>query len=250
MNKLYIVSCGTGGTNYITPEAKKALDECEVVVSYSKYARELSSLIVNKELHTSGMTHEIQRCTMAVEFASQGKTTCIISNGDSNIYGIASVIVEIIDEKDLWDKVDLVSLPGITALLAAASKVGAPLSQDFATVSLSERQNSFELIDKRVKAALEADFILGIYNPKSKKRTIGYENFIKSLEGYENRIAVIASHMGREDKESITITTAKELIQKGLENEDITMSTLIIIGNTQTRLTKNGKILTPRGCAN
>lgn len=250
MNKLYIVSCGTGGTNYITPEAKNALEDCEVVVSYSKYARELSSLIEGKELHTSGMTHEVQRCTMAVDFAVSGKTTCIISNGDSNVYGIASVIVEIIDEKDLWDKIELISLPGITAILAAASKVGAPLSQDFATVSLSERQNSFELIDKRVKSALEADFILGIYNPKSKKRVIGYENFIEALKPYEQRVAIIASHMGREDKESITITTAKELIEKGLENPLITMSTLIIIGNTQTRLTKNGQILTPRGCAN
>jgi len=250
MSKLYIVSCGTGGTNYITPEAREALKECEIVVSYSKYARELSSLIDGKELHTSGMTHEVQRCTSAVEFASQGKTTCIISNGDSNVYGIASVIVEIIDEKDLWDKVELISLPGVTALLAAAAKVGAALSQDFATISLSERQNSFDLIDKRVKAALDADFILGIYNPKSKKRIIGYENFIEALKPYENRIAVIASHMGREEKESITITTAKELIEKGLDNPLITMSTLIIIGNTQTRLTKNGKVLTPRGCAN
>lgn len=250
MNKLYIVSCGTGGTNYITPEARNALESCEVVVAYSKYARELSSLIEGKEIYTSGMTHEVQRCESAVEFASQGRTTCIISNGDSNVYGIASVVVEIIDNKDLWDKVELISLPGITALLAAAAKVGAPLSQDFATVSLSERQNSFELINKRVKAALEADFILGIYNPKSKKRIIGYENFLEALKPYEERIAIIASHMGREDKESVIITKARELVDKGLENPLITMSTLIIIGNTQTRLTKNGKILTPRGCAN
>lgn len=250
MNRLYIVSCGTGGTNYLTQEAKNALKECEVVVSYSKYARELSELIDEKEIHTSGMTHEIQRCESAVEFTREGRTTCIISNGDSNVYGIASVIVEIIDNKNLWDEVELISLPGITALLAAAAKVGAPLSQDFATISLSERQNSFELIDKRVKAALEADFILGIYNPKSKKRTIGYINFLEALKPYEDRVAIIASHMGREDKENITITTAKELINEGLENPLVTMSTLIIIGNTQTKVTKNGTILTPRGCAN
>ncbi|QKF82160.1 precorrin-3B C(17)-methyltransferase [Halarcobacter ebronensis] len=250
-NRLYIVSSGAGGTSYITPEAKKALKECEVVVSYSKYAKELKELIEGKEIYTSGMTHEIERCNQAIEYAKQGKTTCIVSNGDANVYGMATLIVEIIDEKELWDEIELISLPGVTSFLAAASKVGAPISQDFSIISLSDRLTDINLIDKRVKAALACDFILGIYNPKSKKRVLPYQNFLKALEdGYQDRIAIIASNVGREEKEKITITTAKDLITQDINHEAVSMSTLIIICNSNTRLTKNGKVLTPRGYLN
>jgi precorrin-3B C17-methyltransferase len=95
-------------------------EEAEVIVSYSKYARELGSLIKGKELFTSGMTHEIARCTQAIEYAREGKTTAILSNGDVNVYGMATLIVELMDEKDLWDEIELISLPGVTSFLAAA----------------------------------------------------------------------------------------------------------------------------------
>ncbi|AXH15136.1 precorrin-3B C(17)-methyltransferase [Malaciobacter mytili] len=249
--RLYIVSSGAGGTSYITPEAKKAIENSEVIVAYSKYARELKELIEGKEIFTSGMTHEIERCNQAIQYAKEGKTTSIISNGDTNVYGMATLIVEIMDEKNLWDEIELISLPGVTSFLAAASKVGAPVSQDFAIISLSDRLTDINLIDKRVKAALDCDFIMGIYNPKSKKRIKPYENFLKALEnGYENRIAIIATHVGREEKEKITITTAQDLITQGIEHEAVCMSTLIIICNSNTKLTKNGLVLTPRGYLN
>ena len=250
MNKLYIVSSGAGGTNYITPEARAALDECEVVVSYSKYARELSELIGDKELYTSGMTHEIERCSQAIEYAMSGKVTCIISNGDANVFGMATLIVELIDEKNLWDEIELISLPGVTSFLAAAAKVGAPVSQDFSVISLSDRLTDINMIDKRVRASLETDFIIGIYNPKSKKRIKPYQNFLKALEDNEERIAIIAQHVGRNEKEKITITTTKELIEGDITHPDVGMSTLIIVCNSNTKLTKNGLVLTPRGYLN
>lgn len=249
--RLYIVSSGAGGTSYITPEAKKALQDCDVVVSYTKYARELKELIEGKELFTSGMTHEIERCNQAIEYASQGKTTCIVSNGDTNVYGMATLIVEIMDEKNLWDEVELISLPGVTSFLAAASKAGAPVSQDFSIISLSDRLTDINLIDKRVKAALDCDFVLGIYNPKSKKRILPYQNFLRALEnGYQDRIAIIASNVGREEKEKITITKAQDLIDQDIAHPAVSMSTLIIICNSNSKLTKNGKVLTPRGYLN
>jgi precorrin-3B methylase len=106
MKRLYVVSTGAGGVGYISPEALKAIKEAEVIVSYSKYARELGSLIEGKELFTSGMTHEIARCTQAIEYARQGKTTAILSNGDVNVYGMATLIVELMDEKNLWDEIE------------------------------------------------------------------------------------------------------------------------------------------------
>ena len=247
MNKLYIVSSGAGGLNYITPEARAAIDECEVVVSYSKYARELSSILEGKELFTSGMTHEIERCAQAIEYARSGKITCIISNGDANVFGMATLVVELLDEKNLWDEIELISLPGVTSFLAAASKVGAPISQDFAVISLSDRLTDINMIDKRVRAALETDFIIGIYNPKSKKRIKPYQNFLNALEDNDERIAIIASHVGREGKEKITITNTSDLIKEGITHEAVSMSTLIIVCNSNTRLTKNGLVLTPRG---
>ena len=250
MNKLYIVSSGAGGIHYITPDAKKALDECEVIVSYTKYAKELKELLEGKEIYTSGMTHEIERCNQAIESAKSGKTTCIISNGDANVFGMATLIVELIDEKNLWDEIELISIPGVTSFLAAASKVGAPVSGDFAIISLSDRLTDINLIDKRVKYALECDFVIGIYNPKSKKRIQPYQNFLARLSEVDERITIIAQNVGRDEKEDITITTTTELIEQDIAHEKVGMNTMIIICNSNTRLTKNGLVLTPRGYLN
>jgi precorrin-3B C17-methyltransferase len=247
--KLYIISSGAGSDTYITTQAIEAIEDCEVVVSYTKYAKELNNLIKDKELFTSGMTHEIERANQAIEFAKNGKTTCIISNGDVNVFGMATLIVELIDEQNLWDEVELISVPGVTSFLAAASRVGAPVSQDFAIISLSDRLTDINMIDKRVRNSLDADFILGIYNPKSKKRIQPYLNFLDALKDIDERIAIVASNVGR-DKEKINITTTTDLINKGLEHEDVSMSTLIMICNSNTKLTKNGKVLTPRGYLN
>ncbi len=250
MKKLYIVSSGAGGIHYITPDARAALEECEVVVSYTKYAKELSDLLENKEVYTSGMTHEIERCNQAIEYANSGKTTCIISNGDANVFGMATLIVELIDEKNLWDDIELISLPGVTSFLAAAAKVGAPVSGDFAIISLSDRLTDINLIDKRVKSTLECDFVLGIYNPKSKKRIQPYQNFLARLNEVDEKIAIIAQNVGRDDKENITITTTTELIEQDIEHEKVGMNTIIIICNSKTKLTSNGLVLTPRGYLN
>ena len=131
MNTLYLVSTGIGGVSGLTIEAKKAFNESEVIVGYTKYIKELMPLIKDKEIYKSGMTKEIERCKMAIDFAKSGKTTTIISNGDINVFGMATLIVELIDEQNLWDDVELVSFPGVSAVFATACKVGAPISQEF-----------------------------------------------------------------------------------------------------------------------
>lgn len=246
MNKLYIVSIGAGGTNYITSEAKDAINESKVVVSYSKYARELEELLCGKKLITSGMTHEIQRCNQAVESAKNGRTTSILSNGDSNVFGISSIIVELLEKRDLWNDIELINIPGVTSFLAAASKVGAPISQDFFIISLSNRSTDIKLVDKRVKLALECDVVLGIYNPKSKKRVQPYQNFLKRLKEVDERIVIIARSVGRENKEEITITNSSKLFEDDLIDEKVCMNTLLIVCNSTTKLTQNGLVLTPK----
>ncbi len=249
MKKLYILSSGAGGIEFITQEAIKALKDSEVIVSYTKYAKELKELIQDKELYTSGMTHEIDRANRAIEFAKSGKTTSIISNGDVNVFGMATLVIELIDKQNLWDAIEVISLPGVTSFLAIASRIGAPISQDFAIISLSDRLTDIDLIDKRVKNSLEADFIIGIYNPKSKTRTKPYLNFIEALKHINEKIAIIGSNIGRE-KEYINITTTTDLINQSVDHKDISMSTLIIICNSTSKLTKNGLVLTPRGYLN
>ena len=249
MKKLYILSSGAGGLDYLTAEAIEALKECEVVVSYIKYAKELNQLFEGKEIYTSGMRREINRCQEAIEFAKSGKTTAIISNGDVNVYGMATLVVELIDEQNLWEEIEVISIAGVTSFLAAASRVGAPVSQDFAIISLSDKLTDINIIDKRVKNSLEADFVLGIYNPISKKRIKPYQNFLNRLKESEKRIVVIASNVGRE-KEKIIITDTDKLIKEGIEYSEIFMSTLIIVCNSNTKLTKNGLVLTPRGYLN
>jgi precorrin-3B C17-methyltransferase len=247
--KLYILSSGAGGDEFITKRAFEALKQTEVVVAYTKYAKELKHLLEGKELFTSGMTKEIERCKIAIELAKSGKTTAIISNGDVNVYGMATLIVELIDEMELWDDIEVENIAGVTALLAVASRVGAPLSQDFAVISLSDRLTSPKLIRKRVKLSLEADFVIGIYNPKSRTRIKPYLEFLEELEKVGDRLIVIASNVGR-PKEKITITTSRDLIKKQEEHPDVTMSTLILVGNSNTKITKNGLLLTPRGYLN
>lgn len=249
MKRLYIISSGAGGTEYLTSEALKALDECEVVVCYNRYAKDLKALIEGKELYKSGMTKEIDRVNKAIEYAKSGRTTALISNGDVNVYGLATLAVELVDEQGLWDEVEVISVAGVTSFLAGASLVGAPVSGDFAIVSLSDKLTDINLIDKRVKLALEGDFVLGIYNPKSRKRIQPYLNFLDRLKEVPNRVVVIAKHIGREEQ-SVVVTDSEDLINQGLEHPELGMSTLIIVGNSTTKLTKNGLVLTPRGYLN
>jgi precorrin-3B C17-methyltransferase len=245
--KLFILSFGCGGTAYLTQEAIMALKESQIVVAYSKYARELESYLENKKLITSGMTHEKTRCQEAIQSALEGKTTTILSNGDANVFGISSLIFEQLDEQNLWENIEVIMIAGISSFLAVASKVGAFLS-DIALLNFSTKFNQFGTIKKRFEACMENDFTIGIYNPKSKKKTLIYDYFLEILEKYEERIVVIASNVGR-DKEKITITSTKELIQAGNENPLIGMATLIIICASSTSLTQNGFVLSENICS-
>lgn len=250
MGKLTLVSTGAGGSRYLTNEAIKTIKEADLIVAYTKYAKDLPELVADKEVFTTPMTKEIERVQYAIDEAQKGRTVALLSNGDANVYAMGSLVVELLDTYDLWEKIEYSSLAGISSVLALASEVGAPLSQDFCLISLSDRLTSAELIQKRIRFALEADFVISIYNPKSRSRLEPYQGMLNQLATIEkSRVVVIARDLGRPDQ-MIKITTAEELIAAGTANEDVNMSTTLLIGNTTTKLTKDGRVLTPRGYLN
>jgi len=250
MGKLTLVSTGAGGNRYLTNEAINAIKEADLIVAYTKYAKDLPELVADKEVFTTPMTKEIERVQHAIDEAEKGRTVALLSNGDANVYAMGSLVVELLDTYDLWDKVEYSALPGISSVLALASEVGAPLSQDFCLISLSDRLTDAALISKRIRFALEADFVISIYNPKSKSRLEPYRDMLEQLKNVdENRIIVVARDLGRSDQ-TIIITTAKELVHAGVENSEVNMSTTLLIGNSTTKLTKDGRVLTPRGYLN
>jgi len=250
MGKLTLVSTGAGGSRYLTQEAILAIQEADLIVAYTKYAKDLPELMSDKEVFTTPMTKEIERVSHAVNEAKSGKTVALISNGDANVYAMGSLVVELIDVNNYWDDIEYKSLPGISSVLALASEVGAPLSQDFCLISLSDRLTDFDLIQKRIALALEADFVISIYNPKSRSRLEPYNQMLEKLKKIDpQRPIVIARDLGRENQ-MVKVITAKELILAGVENEDVNMSTTLLIGNSTTTLTKDGRVLTPRGYLN
>jgi len=250
MGKLTLVSTGAGGGRYLTCEAKEALQNADIIVGYTKYLKDIKEYIAEKETFSTGMTKELERVRYAIEAAKSGKEVALISNGDANVYAMGSLVVELLDTLDLWEEIEYISLPGISSVFALASEVGAPLSQDMCLISLSDRLTDFDLIQKRVRFALEADFIIAIYNPKSKSRLEPYRAFLKQLETLpKERIVVLGSNLGRA-KQELRIITIKELIELGVETEEIGMSTTILVSNSTTKLTKNGLVLTPRGYLN
>ncbi len=244
--KLYILSTGPGGTHGITGDALNAINDSEIIVGYEPYLEEIKELIKDKTIIKAGMTEEIKRCNDAIDHTLSGKTVSLVSNGDVNVFGLASLAIELIDEQNYWEQIEIYSIPGVTSFFSAASKAGAPISQDFCAISLSDRLTPIEVIDKRIQHAVEGDFIIGVYNPKSSRRTEPYGIFLNRLKDHLDRPVLIASHLDRDDQQ-ITFLTTQDLINLGTETDKVHMSSILIIGNSSTRWTKNNKMLTPRG---
>ena len=172
--KLFVVGTGPGGLEQITPAASKAIELSTTIVGYKRYIDLIEDLVTGKNLVVSAMSEEVARCKRAIELAKNGEVVSIISSGDPGVYGMAGLILELNEYG-----IDVEIIPGISSVTAAAALVGAPLMHDFAVISLSDLMTPWELIERRLKAASEADFVIALYNPKSKKRT---EHILKAAE--------------------------------------------------------------------
>ena len=167
MNKIYIVGMGPGFESMMTKQAIDALEASDVIVGYTVYIKLLGEKFQTKELLTTPMRQEKERCHLCFKKALEGKTVSLVCSGDAGIYGLASLMYEIGQE---YDNVELSVIPGITAANSGAAVLGAPLNHDFCTISLSDLLTPWDKIEKRLVAAAEGDFVIALYNPSSHKR--------------------------------------------------------------------------------
>ncbi len=238
--KLYIVGIGPGSIEHLTKKAEKALHSSEYIIGNGTYLDQIDEVIKNKKIIRSGMGDEVERAGKAV-LLSKDHVVSIISGGDANVYGMAGIVFEVArKEKDIEIEV----IPGVTALSAAASLLGAPLVSDFAVISLSDLLTPLERIERRLERAAEADLVIAIYNPKSRSRSENFGKAIEIIRKYRNEDtpAGIVKNATREGETVIATTLGKIMGH----NDEIDMSTLVLIGNSESRLW-NSRIITPRG---
>jgi precorrin-3B C17-methyltransferase len=239
IGKLYVVGIGPGGMSHITLAAANAINQSNVIVGYSTYIKLIATLIGNKEIIDTGMTKEIERCALAIEKASKGNIVSIICSGDSGIYAMAGLVFQILEN---YAKVEVEVIPGVPALCAAASRLGAPLMHDFASISLSDRLTPWAEIEKRIHAVSSSDFVIVLYNPKSKGRRDHLQKAVNIILKYRQPLtpAGIVKSATRSDEKIIVTTLDK------IPFDDVDMQSIVIIGNSKT-LNLNGLMVTPRG---
>lgn len=259
---IYIVGTGPGSIEHITPYAKNAIRRSDVIVGYDTYLDIIRDLLRDKEIISTGMTEEIQRCQKAIEIAMTGKKVAVISGGDPGIYAMAGLVFEVLKEviskqhgvfrkenpetgacclpTTACYKIEVI--PGISALNACAAKLGAPLMHDFACISLSDRLTPWDVIEKRIKAAAKADFVIVLYNPKSKGRVEHInraQEIILEHRSPETPVGIVKGAMRKDER--VVLTDLGNML-----SHEIDMQTTVIIGNSKTFIWDN-LMITPRG---
>ena len=238
---IYLVGIGPGTPDWLAPGAEKALKGVDVILGYHKYLQQIESILTDIPREGSGMRHEIERAKRAIELAVQEKNVAVISGGDAGIYGMAGLVLELLEDPSL-PSIPVEILPGITALNAAAALLGAPLMTDFAVISLSDYLTPLDTIVKRLEAAIQGDFVICLYNPRSRQRTEPFERACELLFNSlgENHPVGMVQAAFRDDQQ-VHYTTLKDL-----PSLEVSMDCILIIGNSATRIS-NGKMITPRG---
>lgn len=237
--EIVVTGIGPGDERMMTPEALAAVQNCDVLVGYDVYVNLVRHLCPGTEVRTTGMKKEVERCRMALEAALEGKSVAFVCSGDPGVYGMAGIMMEVAEE---YPQVHIRVVPGVTAACFSAALLGAPLIHDFAVISLSDLLTPWEKIEKRLRLAAEADFVICLYNPRSKKR----HDFLAKAIAYvlehrsPNTPAGFVKNAGRIGEEAHVCTLAD------MPEQDIDMFTTVILGNSQTKLV-NGRMVTPRG---
>ena len=237
--KIYVVGIGPGKKADMTFKAYEAMENSDIIVGYKTYTDLIKEYFPNTEIRSSSMMKEVDRCLEVLDLAKAGKNVALISSGDAGIYGMAGIMYEIINEND---NIEVEVIAGVTATNAAAAIVGAPIMHDYVTISLSNLLTDWELIKKRLELSAQGDFIVSLYNPKSKGRTTQIAEAQKIMLKYKSKDTPVAivRNAGRENEEYETTTLENML------DFEINMLTIVLIGNSNTYV-KNGKIITPRG---
>ena len=240
---IHVIGSGPGNLSFLTIDAKVALSECPVWIGYKMYLDLLDPLLREDQIRIdSEITEEKKRCEKAISLAQEGIKVALVSSGDSSIYGMAGLLLELIQNLDKTVRPSFTIHPGISCIQLAASLAGSPLMNDFCAISLSDKLTPWEIIEKRIKGALIGDFVVGIFNPKSKERDWQLKKTIKMfLEKRKKETPIlIARQVGRKDQK-ISFRTLEDF-----PYDQIDMLTLLIVGNSKTKLVGN-KFISPRG---
>ena len=242
MNKLYVIGIGPGEYEQITLKAIHAMEKSEVIIGYTVYVDLVKEHFPGKEFLTTPMKKEVDRCVMAFEEAKKGKVVSMICSGDAGVYGMSGLMYEVGVN---YPEVELEIIPGVTAATGGAAVLGAPLIHDFCLISLSDLLTPWEKIEARLLAAAEADFVVCLYNPSSRKRSDYLQKACDLMMQYKSPETVcgIVSYIGR-DGEHYEVMDLKTL-----RDTKVDMFTTVWVGNSQTKEI-NGKMVTPRGYRN
>lgn len=235
-----MVGIGPGGPLDRTRRAEKAITESDVVVGYSRYLDLIPDLISDKEVISSGMRQEMERCRIALSRASSGDIVSLVSSGDPGIYGMAGLAIEMAASEGISVPVEIVA--GVSASSAAAAVFGAPLMLDYASISLSDLLVPWEVIQQRLEAVAAADLVAVLYNPRSKKRVTQIEEAVAIFKRHRPGTTPvgIGTSVGTEEESTVLTDLAHVL------DAEITMRSIVIIGNRFSRAV-NGRLITPRG---
>lgn len=238
--KLTVVGLGPGAGADLTGRAYEAIRDAELVVGYTAYIALIRDAFPDKEMTSTGMRREVDRCRLAIEETVKGKNVAVVCSGDSGVYGMAGLIYELAKE---YPPIDIDVVPGITAACGGAAVLGAPLTHDFAVISLSDLMTPWEKIEKRLACAAQADFVICLYNPRSHSRGDYLRRACDILLQYKSAQTVcgFVRNIGRTGEQAVTLTLGELR-----DNEDVDMFTTVFIGNEQTVLL-DGKMVTPRG---
>ena len=239
MSKVYVVGIGPGGPEQITPQARAGMDRAEVLCGYTVYLELVKGLYPDKEIYTTPMRQELERCRWALETAQSGRTVALLCSGDPGVYGMAGPLLELAQS---FPEVEVEIVSGVTAALSGGALLGAPLGHDFCVVSLSDLLTSWEVIERRLECAAQGDFALCLYNPASKKRADYLKRACDILLRYKNPETVCGwvQNIGRAGQEYKILNLAQ------LQGEQLDMFTTVFIGSSTTQ-NIGGRMVTPRG---
>ncbi|MGE5546647.1 MAG: precorrin-3B C(17)-methyltransferase [Solirubrobacterales bacterium] len=248
--RLFVVGIGPGAADWRTPEASSAIAQASDLVGYGMYLDLLGHAASGKTRHESGLGAEADRARMALDLAADGRTVALVCSGDSGIYALATLVFELIDRecRPEWNRLEVTVVPGVSALQAAAARAGAPVNHDFCTISLSDLLTPWETIEKRLKAAAEADFVVCFYNPVSQRRRdqLARARDILLTGRPAETPVILARQLGRPG-ETIDIITLAELTPERAD-----MLTMVVVGSSESRrldLASGTRVYTPRGYA-
>ena len=239
MNKIYVVGLGPGREEFLSAQARAALEKAQVLCGYTVYVDLIRGLFPDKEVYTTPMRRETERCRWALETASGGKTVALVCSGDAGVYGMAGLVLQLGED---YPNTEIEVVPGITAALSGAAVLGAPLGHDFCVISLSDLLTPWEMIEKRLECAALGDFALCLYNPASKKRADYLRRACDILLRHKSSETLCGwvRNIGREGQESRVMS----LLQ--LREEQVDMFTTVFVGSSTTTLCA-GRLVTPRG---